>query len=180
AGSCQITGHLEMERLLCNLSTCTAEPFPVVYQPPEPVQVNCGDQRDQIIQEYVDFGVNFTPGCSDFTQSINCQNIALSEYTQDDDFSWFILRSSLCTGFNATRTNFGAAIPLSSGYRNPAANQRVGGVQNSFHVKGTAVDMDGLTVAENQAIFNAMAGTNFVERIAEPDFNNATRIHGAW
>ncbi|MFQ5740059.1 MAG: Ig-like domain-containing protein [Acidobacteriota bacterium] len=52
AGSCQITGHLEMERLVCNLSTCTAEPFPVVYQPPQPVQVCTIDIKEETVSPY--------------------------------------------------------------------------------------------------------------------------------
>ncbi len=139
--------------------------------------------RDQIIQEYRDFGVNFVPRCEDFTQTIGCSNIGMAEYNQDNDYAsypWFILRGSLCTGFNQTRTNFGGPIPLSSGYRNPAANHRVGGATNSWHVHGRAVDMDGSTVEENQRIYNAMEGTGFIERIREPNDTAPTRIHGAW
>ena len=33
------------------------------------------------------------------------------------------------------------SLPLSSGYRCPAGNQRVGGVPDSYHMKGLAVDI---------------------------------------
>ena len=33
------------------------------------------------------------------------------------------------------------AIRVTSGYRSPAHNQRVGGVKNSYHVKGMAADI---------------------------------------
>lgn len=181
-GFATVRGLFEAEREICiDPFLCDSEPgFPKLFQRDVSVGI-CGDERDRIIQEYVDWPVNLVPVCSDFqTGDTGCPNIFLGEFTQDDDYSWFILRDSLCTGFNATRDNLGAPILLSSGYRNPVANDRAGGVWNSFHMHGRAVDMDGSTVGENVAIFNAMEGTNYVNRLLEPDPNNPTWVHGVW
>lgn len=39
------------------------------------------------------------------------------------------------------RDTFGKPIYINSGYRSPLVNAKVGGVRNSFHVKGCAVDI---------------------------------------
>lgn len=39
------------------------------------------------------------------------------------------------------RGHFGRAVTITSGYRSPAYNRRVGGAPNSFHVRGMAADI---------------------------------------
>lgn len=47
--------------------------------------------------------------------------------------TWYIL--------NGLRERFGAPIYINSGYRCPAVNRAVGGVDNSYHLQGRAVDI---------------------------------------
>ena len=39
------------------------------------------------------------------------------------------------------RSHFGKAVTINSAYRNPSYNKKIGGVSNSQHTKGTAVDI---------------------------------------
>jgi hypothetical protein len=94
----------------------------------------CGDERDTIIQEYdnpqyIDARMNFKPTCSDF-----------SSYDRST-YPWGIVRQELLVGLEATRTNYGGVIPLSSGYRCPHGNHQVGGELTSLHMLGRAADM---------------------------------------
>lgn len=58
--------------------------------------------------------------------------------------SWFVM-SNLCYGVNfilePTRRKLGKPIVISSGYRCPRLNAAVGGVPNSYHTRGMAVDI---------------------------------------
>lgn len=44
--------------------------------------------------------------------------------------------------FQPLRDHFGVAIGISSGYRSPLLNGRIGGAKRSQHVKGEAIDID--------------------------------------
>jgi hypothetical protein len=107
----------------------------------------CGDERDVMIQEYIDYGVNLRPICSDFAGSGGTANFSWSELNGgfregNPHIPWGIIRSGLTTGLEATRTNYGNnPIPLSSGYRCPHGNRQVGGVAQSLHMHGRAADV---------------------------------------
>ena len=52
------------------------------------------------------------------------------------------------------REAYGKPIYVNSGYRCPALNKAVGGVNNSFHTKGYACDIDMGDKEDNQPIFD--------------------------
>lgn len=47
----------------------------------------------------------------------------------------------LAENLQVLRDHLGKPIAINSGYRSPAHNARIGGVDNSQHVKGTAADI---------------------------------------
>lgn len=49
---------------------------------------------------------------------------------------------------------YGKPIRINSGYRSPELNRVVGGVANSFHIKGYACDIDMGNKNDNQPIFD--------------------------
>lgn len=101
----------------------------------------CNDERDTIVKEYTDLGVDFQPTCGDFTQDAHSANFSFAELNSGD-FSWAILRATLLTGIEKTRSNNGdSALTVNSGYRNPKHNATIpGSAPNSRHVHGDAVD----------------------------------------
>lgn len=46
----------------------------------------------------------------------------------------------LCNSLEQVRALFGAPVIVSSGYRSPAVNQRIGGARTSQHLQGLAAD----------------------------------------
>jgi hypothetical protein len=101
---------------------------------------NSGDDREDIIPQYFVYGASWTPSCSDFTQQSTSQYFTFSELN-GGDFNWAILRASLLSGIDSTRINYGAALSVSSGYRNPSRNFAIGGATNSPHIYGEAIDL---------------------------------------
>jgi Peptidase M15 len=107
----------------------------------------CGDERDNIIEEYRAGQVAWTPSCSDFSSSGGSDHFTWSEL--NGGFSagnphnpWGIIKEALTTGLEATRARYArGGILLSSGYRCPHDNAQVGGVQQSIHMHGRAADM---------------------------------------
>lgn len=51
------------------------------------------------------------------------------------------------------RDLYGKPIKINSGYRSPLVNIKVGGAQNSDHVKGMAADITGGSKEENKKLF---------------------------
>jgi hypothetical protein len=173
--------------------------FQPILEEYEQVQVPlCGDVRDVIRQEYdpgvvYSNGVTPKPGCGDVTSSGGTTNFGWGEL--NDQWSggsghspWGWIQSSLTTGLEATRTNYGAAIYLSSGYRCPHGNLGVGGVTNSHHMRGRAADMyrNAAHTWQNEAEFNvlkaAAEATNPMP-IESFDYNtypNDHHYHAAW
>ena len=87
-------------------------------------KVNCGDQRDTIITEYVTYGVGLSPACPDFTQSRHSAYFSFGEINTGD-FSWALVKDALIAaessgyGLDKWRSNYGAARIVNSSYRNP-------------------------------------------------------------
>jgi len=73
-------------------------------------------------------------------------------------------------------------VSVSSGYRNPELNTAVGGVQNSFHARGLAADINvqGMT-AEDLALWIADSALPYAELILEyPANGNDPWVHVAF
>ena len=104
----------------------------------------CGDTRDMIIDEYPRYGASTIPGCYDFTQSAGSAHFAFATLNTSDYLQWAILRGGLLDGLEGTWTGYVGSLSVTSAYRNPARNFRVGNpsdpTPNSQHVYGTAVD----------------------------------------
>lgn len=108
----------------------------------------CGDVRDTMIQEYLNYHVALTPVCISFTQSVFSfvTHFTFGEMNSGD-YNWAILTLPLQDGIENTRTDYGnQSLTVNSGYRNPAhqcaidagAGRRC--TINSSHVMGAAVD----------------------------------------
>lgn len=70
------------------------------------------------------------------------------------------------------REKYGKPITVNCGYRSPAVNKKVGGVSNSQHLKGEAVDITGGSKAENKIIFNIIKSIGrFDQLINEKDYS---------
>lgn len=52
------------------------------------------------------------------------------------------------------RERWGAPITVTSGYRSPELNKRVGGVENSQHMRGEAADITTGMIGSNKALFD--------------------------
>ena len=120
---------------------------------------SCGDQRDQIIQEYRTDLPDFIPQCSDFTQGFT--------YLNTGDYSWALVRVPLVNGLGSITTSYGA-VTVNSAYRNPVRNGNVpGSAGHSRHMYGDAVDIGNspATLANWQALYQTAqsAGANFIE-----------------
>lgn len=110
--------------------------------PPPPT---CGDERDQLIQEYTDYGVtNLHPTCSDFTQTAHSEHFTFAELNWGT-YSWAIIRQRLLDGLEAMRTEYGGPLTITSGYRNPAKDATFTNPPNQYpngqHRFGLAADI---------------------------------------
>lgn len=88
----------------------------------------------------------------------------LREFLHDDDPlpSDGIIRNLilLAQRLETVRQLFDRPILIHSGYRTPAHNKAVGGVKNSFHLKGMAADIviPGISAEEVQRRLNGWSG----------------------
>ena len=107
------------------------------------------DEIDQIIQEYIDFDLEYTPERSDFVKNKGSANFTYEEY-KTEDLDYFII-GSMPDMAEAIRAKYNALIDddpstdyglwITSGYRNPKHNKKVGGREESKHQYGQAIDM---------------------------------------
>jgi hypothetical protein len=104
----------------------------------------CGDERDDIIEQYPLRQVPWTPGCDDFTQAVPTDSFFGFEdwRSRDQAWSWAILREHMVANNYCVLSNFGpAAWDLRSGYRTPNHNAGTSGsAGNSRHMHGDAAD----------------------------------------
>ncbi|MEC4561265.1 D-Ala-D-Ala carboxypeptidase family metallohydrolase [Pseudomonas inefficax] len=58
----------------------------------------------------------------------------------------------LCNSLEQVRALFGAPVIVSSGYRSPAVNQRIGGARTSKHLQGLAADFTVFGVSPREVV----------------------------
>lgn len=98
-----------------------------------------GDDRERLILEYPAYGLTYLPTCAEFTQTSRAQSFTFNELAPN--YSWAILRDELFTGADSTRTSYGSALTVNSGYRSPSHNASIPrSSTSSRHMFGDAVD----------------------------------------
>ncbi len=69
------------------------------------------------------------------------ENFRLREFQCRDGSYQVVLHSGLLQKLQALRSALQRPVLITSGYRNPVHNARVGGAPNSLHLKGMAADI---------------------------------------
>jgi Peptidase M15 len=98
------------------------------------------DPKATLIQEYTDFCLE-PPPVGKVGSATATMNFAASEFTKSSDFAPVVVNGGMSDIAQAIRTGFGKPLIISSAYRNPKRNKAVGGVPNSVHMSGGAVDL---------------------------------------
>jgi hypothetical protein len=110
-------------------------------------------QQNQIIQEYVTYGVGWRPVCSYFTQTAHSQYYSATQLGNigQQPYLWALVKYPLTVsyiegyGLDAWTYLIGATQTINSTYRPPAYNQQIGGAVTSRHQFGDAVDIANLS-----------------------------------
>lgn len=128
----------------------------------------CGDDRDNLIAEYDEYGVNLQPECAWFTQSAHSQHFTFNQINYPcisqggPEYSWALFAQPLLipasSGYGLDRwqeyytelTGDQRPRTINSGYRDPFQNELCGGATQSQHQYGTAVDFRNVTRTENE------------------------------
>jgi hypothetical protein len=140
------------------------------------------------------FSLGLLPLCDsgdgDFRSSGGSAHFTWSELnggfsTGNPNTPWGIVRGSLTTGLEATRTNYNrGGIRLTSGYRTPSGHANSGGVFGSHHVRGRAADMYSTDHAWDDTEFNLMrqadADTGDTVELLPWDSYADRHLHAAW
>lgn len=72
------------------------------------------------------------------------------------------------------RVALGAPITVTSGYRCPQLNRRVGGVPNSYHLRGCAAD---LVCADMKTLFKILADNPYTDMVLFEHSKTASWLH---
>jgi Peptidase M15 len=163
--------------------TGAGDSLEIQVQPPPP---QCGDERGNIIAEYVSHGVNWTPTCDDFSTGGGTANFSWPELNRSPGSGhppYGIVRSVLWTGLEDTRSSYNrGGIIIDSGYRCPHGNALVGGVAQSRHMWGDAADMHSAEHPWDFSEWNLLqqaavaAGATFIE----PYSQDPSHVHADW
>lgn len=123
---------------------CGVGPFWAGSSTQVQVPPQCGDERGSIIEEYVSRGVNLQPSCSDFTTTASSTHFVPAEYDKNGYHQNYIARSSLLSGAEATRTNYGAALVVTNSYRCPdkQCDINCSAIGGGRHMHGDAIDFN--------------------------------------
>jgi len=116
----------------------------------------CGDERDLIIQEYVDYRNTGVPRCPQFTNTSLGGNLSanftIAEFNRTNDYTWAVIGfGAMPTMLEQTRANNGnVPLRITSGYRNPARQcgynlACTGQARDSQHIYGFGVDLQTVT-----------------------------------
>lgn len=68
-------------------------------------------------------------------------NFSVGEMACNDGSDTVIIDSDLILILQKIRTHFNRPVTISSGYRTPTWNRKIGGASNSYHTKGQAADI---------------------------------------
>ena len=79
----------------------------------------------------------FNQGAQQVGEHFKVQEFAQKDYKCDK----ILIDSELVKVLEDVRTHFTKPVTITSGYRTPEYNKKVGGVKNSQHTKGTAADI---------------------------------------
>jgi hypothetical protein len=137
----------------------------------------CGDERDKLRKEYIDYKVGLSPLCENFTQSASNAYYQFAELNTGN-YSWALLRDPLTRsgadyGLAAWVTAIGNTPKINSAYRNPKRNYGIpGAAGQSRHMYGDAVDLKNKsrTEKEYQKLQKAArsAGASYIEPLDGP------------
>lgn len=78
------------------------------------------------------------------------------------------------------RRLYGKPIIITSGYRCPALNERVGGVKNSWHTQGNAADIHVASLAEATKIFSNLQKMPSVDTALFEHSQTGQWLHVQW
>ena len=129
----------------------------------EKEECTCSNQTVcDMIKEYKDLNVGFTPSCSDFRTIGSTKNFSWNEFmgnwANGNEYGkhrpYGIMDQSVMNRVQQLRDSMNAPVVLTSGYRCPAGNRAVGGKMNSQHMHGTAVD---IRTGCDRKLFNKLA-----------------------
>ena len=79
----------------------------------------------------------FNQGTHQISEHFKVQEFAQKDYRCDR----ILIESELVEVLEDVRTHFNSPVIITSGYRTPEYNEKIGGVKNSQHTKGTAADI---------------------------------------
>jgi hypothetical protein len=96
--------------------------------------------RAQLRQEYVDYGLS-VPFIGEVAPARSTENFQGAEFSGNSNYSPWVVNGGMQEIAQSIRTQFGQPITVTSAFRNPQRNEEVGGVGNSVHMSGGAVDM---------------------------------------
>lgn len=68
-------------------------------------------------------------------------NFRVKEFKCNDGSDTILIDSDLVSYLQQIRDWAGKAVTINSGYRTASYNEKIGGVKNSYHVKGQAADI---------------------------------------
>lgn len=79
----------------------------------------------------------FNQGTHQVSEHFKVKEFAQKDYRCDK----ILIESELVKVLEDVRTHFNMPVIITSGYRTPEYNKKIGGVKNSQHTKGTAADI---------------------------------------
>lgn len=79
----------------------------------------------------------FNQGTHQVSEHFKVKEFAQKDYKCDK----ILIESELVKVLEDVRTHFNMPVVITSGYRSPEYNKKIGGVKNSQHTKGTAADI---------------------------------------
>lgn len=88
----------------------------------------------------------FNQGTHQVSEHFKVKEFAQKDYQCDK----ILIESELVKVLEDVRTHFNMPVIITSGYRTPEYNKKIGGVKNSQHTKGTAADIKVKTVLASE------------------------------